>query len=203
VRGVAFAALFGSMLASGCAERPSHPKAAVDPALERHILDGVPSNIPNRAFIDFEGKLHLIGYAVEPEVAAPGTRMKVRWYWHCVSPLGPGWSLFTHVLDERGVQVQNVDNEGPLRRIAESERGAQQSLPPSAWQPGKVYVDEQEFQLAENLTTPEIILAVGVWRGESRLAVISGPSDRGNRGLVTHLKTGIVAKPRTELAGKT
>jgi hypothetical protein len=103
----------------------------------------------------------------------------------------------------------NADNEGPLRRLKAGADGRQtQTLPPSRWTPGKIYVDEQEIEIPRNVDTPELTIAVGVWREQRlliqggdggvelqnslRLAVISGTSDGKQRAIVTHLKTGIV-----------
>jgi hypothetical protein len=95
--------------------------------------------------------------------------------------------LFTHVLDQSGKQLQKVDDEGPFRHLVETDYGDRQALPPSSWEVGKVYVDEQDFELDSNLSTPEIILGVGIWRDKARLPVISGPSDQASRGLVAHV----------------
>lgn len=187
-----------SLVQGGC-EPTVKPRVELEPELAPYVLDGVPSNLPNRTFLDFEGKVHVIGYRVEPEVATPGGRIKLTTYWQSVSPLRPGWSLFTHVLTRGGQQVQNVDNEGPLRQMVETEVGGRQAWPPSFWEPGKVYVDEQEFQIASDIKSPEILLAVGVWRGATRLSVISGPKDRANRGIVVRLKMDI-AKPAPSAA---
>jgi len=195
--------LLCATLLLGCTAEPKPTEhTAIDPAIESHVLDSIPTDLPNPTFIDFEGKVRLIGYRVEPALAAPGSSMKLTLYWHAVSPLGPGWSLFSHVLDDTGAQIQNVDNEGPLRKLVQSPSGDEhQTLPPSAWKPGKVYVDEQEFQLKSDMTCPEVTLAVGVWRGNSRLAVISGASDGTNRGIVAHLKTGVVRQQRAAAPG--
>ncbi|HMJ15303.1 MAG TPA: hypothetical protein VK524_28000 [Polyangiaceae bacterium] len=177
------------VLQAACAEKAEKPRVALEPELMPYVFESVPSNIPNRTFIDFEGKVHVIGYSVEPEVATPGGKIKLTTYWQSVSPLRPGWSLFTHVLTKGGNQVMNVDNEGPLRQLVETEVGARQAWPPSFWEPGKVYVDQQEFQLDASVKSSEILLAVGIWKGMSRLAVISGPKDRANRGIVVRMKT--------------
>jgi hypothetical protein len=197
------AAVFAGFLAaclvqSGC-EPTAKPRVELDPELAQYVLEGVPSNLPNRTFIDFEGQVHVIGYRVSPEVATPGERIKLTTYWHSVSPLRPGWSLFTHVLTRSGQQVQNADNEGPLRQMVETEVGGRQAWPPSFWEPGKVYVDEQEFQIASDIKSPEILLTVGVWRGATRLSVISGSKDRANRGIVVRLKT-VIPKPAPSAA---
>ena len=195
--------LTAAALALACEKVPrADEQAAADPALESHVLESAPTDIENRAFVDFGGKLHLIGYALEPKgVAGPGTRLKLKLYWRKVGPLGPGWSLFTHVLDTRGVQIKNADNDGPLRRITTGADGKpRQALGPSQWQPGKVYVDEQEIELPTDLKTAEVTIVVGAWKDRDpsrktdsthRLSVISGPSDGRNRGIVAHVPTGL------------
>lgn len=206
------------LLALGIAacSRPAAPTEQVppDPALEAHALESVPTDIAHRTYVDFEGKVQLIGYALDPEDAAgPGKRMKLTLYWQSSAPLGPGWSLFTHVLDNEGRQIKNADNDGPLRKLVPSGGDKQrQALPPSLWVPGKIYVDENEFDLPADLKASEITLAVGIWREDkrrladggleflthSRLAIISGPSDGNDRAIVAHVKTAVVpATPKT------
>jgi hypothetical protein len=206
-----------TLTASGCANTGKKPEqaqaAAPDPALESHVLDSVPSDIENRTFVDFEGKVHLIGYDLEPKTAVtPGSRFKLTLYWRSVAPLGPEWGLFTHLLDGSGRKFGNTDNEGPLRRLKASPDGEQvQTLPPSAWTPGKIYVDEQDIEVPREVDTPELTIAVGVWRVQRfimqtpdggidlqnslRLAVTSGASDGKQRAIVTHVKTGLMRAP--------
>jgi hypothetical protein len=196
------------LVLSACSQAPAVKPAALDPALEAKVLDSVPSDIENRTFIDFEGKVQLIGYDLAPrDLAAPGSKIKLKLYWKSSAPLAPGWNLFTHVLDSRGKQVKNADEAGPLRKLALGPGGRQQQvLGPSAWKPGKIYIDELEFDLPREVQTPEVSLMVGLWldpkpgqKGGStyRLGVISGPSDGENRGIVAHLKTGVVAPARS------
>ena len=183
----------------------------IDPTLESHVLESVPSDIQDKLYVDFEGKLALIGYALEPKSgAAPGSKLNLTLYWHSTAPLGPGWSLFTHLLDVRGVQVKNADNEGVLRRLTSDKNGMQrQTLPPSMWKPGKVYVDTQEIEIPNDLRTSEVTIVTGVWREDrrrasdasdelvqhSRLAVISGPTDGTDRAIVARVKLSLTEKP--------
>jgi hypothetical protein len=193
---------------SGCAktwESKQQERQRIDTALEAYVLDSIPSDLENRTYIDFEGKMHLIGYALEPkEVAPPGSQVKLTLYWQSLSPLGRGWQLFTHLLGPGGEQIPsgNVDNVGPLRQLKPAAAGEQaQTLPPSAWQPGKVYVDEQTFQIAPDVAVPVVTIAIGVWRpGGMRLDVISGPTDGHNRAIVAHLRTGVMPKAKASEA---
>jgi hypothetical protein len=201
--------------AAGCSKTADtsegRSQAVTDPALEAKVLDSVPSDIENRTFVDFEGKVHLIGYAIAPkdEIVSPGSKLKLTLYWRSVAPLGSEWALFTHLIDGAGNKFGNTDNEGPLRRLKMGSEGREvQALPPSAWIPGKIYVDEQEFEIPRDVNVPELTIATGIWREQllrmqtgdggvdlqnaMRLAIISGPSDGKQRAIVTHVKTGIV-----------
>jgi hypothetical protein len=188
-------AILGAALVMACAkQQPPAEQKELDPALQAHVLESVPRDVPNRMFLDFEGKVHLIGYALEPaDQASPGTQMKLTLYWQSVARLGEGWSLFTHVLAPNGTQLANVDNVGVLRQVQAVGGEQRQALPPSDWQPGKVYVDEQAFEMPRAVTVPEVTIAVGIWREKARLDVLSGPSDGQNRGIVAHVRTGVTS----------
>jgi hypothetical protein len=180
------------MLALGCAKQPATERHELDPALESRVLDSVPGDLPHRTFIDFEGKVHLLGYALSPESQAPpGSQLQLTLYWQSIEPLGRDWGLFTHILSPSGKQLANLDNVGPLRQIGPDQR---QALAPSDWLPGKVYVDEQTFEVPRSANLPEFTIAVGIWRDNVRLDIVSGPSDGKNRGTVAHVPTGITRR---------
>jgi hypothetical protein len=160
--------------------------------LDSYVLDAVPADIDQRTFIDFEGKVQIIGYSLEPKgVVKPGDKIKLTLYWQSVSKLGRGWKLFTHLLDPNGKVLKdgNVDKAGPLRTSDE------QALPPSRWQPGKIYVDQQEFQIPADVQHGTVTIAVGIWRDAYRLDVISGAHDAQRRALIVTIPTG-VAPPK-------
>jgi len=157
--------------------------------LSAYVLDAAPSDVPNKIDINYENKIHLVGYEIEPaKTARPGTEVKLKMYWRCDQPLDDGWNLFTHLLDEQGRRIINVDNVGPLRELREGV----QAYAPSAWEKGKVYVDEQVFRIPSDTTASEIQIVTGIWKRNARLKVVSGPVDKENRGIVTRLKTGLV-----------
>ena len=110
--------------------------------LKPYILERGARRPPNKLDINFENKVHLVGYKVEPAGAAkPGTDVKLTMYWRVDDKLEDGWSLFTHIVDSNNDRILNIDNVGPLREV----KDAHQVLWPSAWEKGKVYVDEQSF----------------------------------------------------------
>lgn len=203
-----WAAPLGALVAWGCSAPPAPADdAPPSPALAAYVLTELPSDVPNRTFIDFEGKVQLLGWQLEPPgPVAPGSRVKLTLWWRSVQDLPAPFALFTHVLRADGGRVSlpdgkalNADDSGPLRA---REGDGPQALGPGRWRPGHVYVDTQEIELPRELATTEITFAVGVWRyfalpgkgGERevrglRLAVLSGPTDGQNRALVARAPT--------------
>ena len=152
-----------ALLALSCSQQPAN-KSAPEPigtALAPYVLDGVPSDIKNRVFFDFEGKVHLIGYDLEPEGnIGPGGKAKLKLYWKCVSPLGPGWRLYTHLVDTSGRVFKNLTEVAPDQLTAGALRGS--SFTPSNWELGKVYVDVQEFDIPRDIRLSEFTIAAGL-----------------------------------------
>jgi hypothetical protein len=189
--------LWGLLLLTGCREptRPAPPP--VPSGLADVVLTAVPGDLAHPLRINYDNRLELLGYELTPEGAlGPGTRVTLTLFWRCLRPLGPGWSLFTHLLDAGGrpINVPELDQAGPLR----------QALATSGWERGKVYVDRQQFELPGGLDTPEVTLVAGVGREvtappapsaetapkptvDYRLRVASGPSAGRERGLVTRI----------------
>ncbi len=179
-----------ALAASGCVG--GAPDQARDKeALRGYELDAPPPSVGAALNVDFDGKLTLLGAKVEPAgTLARGQQVKLTLYWQSRQAVGEGWGLFTHVLDGSGERVLNIDNVGPLREWRETR----QALPPSAWTPGKVYVDEQSFEIPADLRTSKLAVVVGVWKQNSRLAIKSGPVDGDNRALVATLHVSLAER---------
>jgi len=159
--------------------------------LKAYILEAIPTDPAiKRVDINFENKVHLVGYKVEPELAGPGVEVKTTYYWQCNEPVEEGWHLFTHLHHEGIVPFQNIDASGPIREV----KGRSQVLGPDRWERGKFYVDEQTFTMPAELKGPESILYVGIYKGDARLRIISGPTDGDQRAPVAKIKTGVEKK---------
>lgn len=195
--------LLGVGLALGCgspgkAGTGTEPTKELDPSLQAFVLDKLPKTVQHETYLDFGGKVQLLGYDVSPsDVAPPGSKISLTLYWQRTGSLDKGWKLFTHILDARGRQIAQYDDAGPLRKASGD---GNQALGPSDWKVGKIYVDELSFEVPRYLMrgdekvplrTSEITLAVGVWKDMVRLDVLGGNSDAHRRGFVTNLKTGL------------
>src|SRR5258708_599649 len=122
--------------------------------LKPYILDSAPADLAHKLDVNFENKVHLIGYKFEPEQAKPGTEVKITYYWRCDDTIDEGWMLFTHTKDEGSGKMGNLDFVGPLRE----QKNNHQMLGPERWERGKVYVDEQTYKLPDDLTGAEVTI---------------------------------------------
>jgi hypothetical protein len=192
VWGLAFAAL--APLAPACVGGKQQITSEDRERLKAYILESVPPDA-KKLDINFENKVHLVGYKLEPELAPPGTQVKITYYWRCDDTLDEGWQLFTHVQHEGFDKPDNLDGVGPLREV----KGKYQIAGPDRWERGKFYADEQTFTMPQALKGPESTIYVGIWKnapGEPRLRILSGPNDGDNRAIVAKVKTGVA--PRVE-----
>jgi Carbohydrate family 9 binding domain-like len=185
-----FALLTGIALTGcvgGSSDTQSSSPAEDKARLKAYVLPKAPDQMPIKLNINFDGKVTLLGAKVEPSgVVRPGGHVKVTMYWRSDKKLDDGWNLFTHVLDGSGERILNIDNVGPLREW----KGDRQALAPSLWDPGKVYVDEQDFTVPPTVKTNKVQFTTGIWHDNDRLKIVSGAADRENRGIVANISTG-------------
>jgi hypothetical protein len=181
-------------LSAGCVGGSKGLSSSDKDRLKAYVLDGPPADMPHKLDVNFENKVHLIGYKFEPELAKPGEEAKITYWWRCDDTLDDGWVLFTHTRDEGNGKLGNLDYDGPIRE----NRNGHQVLGPEHWEKGKVYVDEQTYHVPNDVAGSEVTFLVGVWKGDARLRIISGPNDGDNSAIVGKLKTGVVQKPAEE-----
>jgi hypothetical protein len=154
----------------------------------------VPAGIAHPLDVNFENKVHIIGYKFDPEVAKPGQDVSLTYYWRCDEVLDEGWVLFTHTKDETSGKMGNLDFTGPIREM----KGSRQLLGPDTWEKGKFYIDQQTYKVPSDVEGPEVSIMVGVWKGDARLRIISGPNDGDNSAIVGKIKTGVTPKAAEE-----
>jgi hypothetical protein len=64
---------------------------------------------------------------------------------------------------------------------------------PDRWEKGKIYVDQQDYTMPDWVKGPDLTVLVGIWKGEQRLRIVTGPNDGDNRAIVGKIKTGVAA----------
>jgi hypothetical protein len=192
VLGLAALAALASASALGCAPTENSTTAG-NPALAPFARERLAEDVPHSSFVDFGGKLQLVGYDISPLDAPPGTQVHLKFYWRRSGSLDAGWNLFTHLEDERGHQLGNIDRDGAFRTAVTSKPDGL-----SALALGKIYTDEQTFQMPKDVT-PRVTLVVGAWLNDpskpnaagTRLPVVSGQTNGQAGAIVANLMTGV------------
>jgi hypothetical protein len=186
------------LLAAGCSAPGGSDQG--DAPEDRFNLAGIPTDIAERSRVDFGGAVELVGWDVEPKAdARPGSSVHLRLYWRSKKRLSPGWRLVTELVAPQG--------EPALAQAG----GAR--LNPSELVPGKIYLDEHDIVVPQDVSVPSLSLVVSLARDAAqvegqeveglsglRLPVLSGLTDGRNRAIVARLATGVV--PGDKRGGK-
>jgi hypothetical protein len=174
------------ILLSGCSKDPALTRAE-EAELAAFVSAAPPADL-SKLDVDFDGKVHLVGYTIVPKQAQypAGTRVTVTLVWACDQKLEPGWLLFSHLLGPSGAAIDNLDDNGPMRHLPGVSG---QPLPPSRWEPGRFYRDELTFTIPAR-PPPSVTVAAGIYAGKVRLSVKGRDARRDGMASVVRLDTG-------------
>ncbi|RME26660.1 MAG: hypothetical protein D6806_05830 [Deltaproteobacteria bacterium] len=135
-----------------------------DPAgeekLRRSILKELPAGV-HRTSVDFDGKIELAGWRIEPERVERGGEFWVHYYFRCKAPVGDDWLVFIH-------------GDGPQRgahRIFGDHAPLGGLYPTSEWKPGELIEDRVKMAVPANYPYDHFTLWMGFWKGPKRLPV--------------------------------
>jgi hypothetical protein len=153
----------------GCAKNQPLP-----PGIE---LAAPPGDMSLKLELELGGAVELLGAKLTPTIGLkPGSRVELVLYWRKKAAVPRGFALFTHLLDEAGESILNLDATGPLRKL----RNGEPVYPPSAWDEGKVYVDQVSFWVPATVRTETVTIVCGLFRGHERLPLTAG-AQKGER----------------------
>lgn len=173
-------ALLATATLLGCVEKSGHMTAAQRERLKALVTEKAPT--PTHPLsVKFEDKVELIGYDVSSDRWGAGEALEVVWYWKVNKPLGSGWRLFTHIADakdEHGMRL-NQDVVGPIREIYQPEK----------WKAGQYIKDVQPMTLPADWDQSRAFVYVGLWKGNERLNITSGPNDGDRRARLLSIVT--------------
>lgn len=124
--------------------------------------------------VNLEDKLQVLGYdlvdaAGRPaERVAPGKKYHMKTYFKVLAPLSSDWEMFIHI-------------DGFRKRHNGDHKVSEGKYPMTMWLKDDVVMDDHEFSLEPNFTPGSYTLYFGLFSGDTRLKVTSGPSDSDNR----------------------
>jgi hypothetical protein len=123
---------------------------------------------------NLEDKLEVLGYDITDPAGklvdhvAPGKKYHMRTYFKVLGGVQSEWEMFIHI-------------DGFHRRHNGDHKVCEGKYPMSLWLPGDIVMDDHEFTLEPNFSPGPYTLFFGLFVGESRLKVKTGPTDGENR----------------------
>jgi len=124
---------------------------------------------------NMDDKLEVIGIDLLDErgihtidTIAPGRTYHLKTYYRVLAPVTSEWEAFIHI-------------DGYKRRHNGDHKPMNGKYPMSLWLPGDLLVDDHEFKLEPNFTPGTYTIYFGLFVGDTRLKVKSGPNDGDNR----------------------
>ncbi len=136
--------------------------------LRRQIVRELLHPPQHELHVDFEGKVELVGYDL-PDELSRGQSFKITLYYKVIAPLGGAYKVFLHF-------------DGPGTRFNGDHIPLEGRFPTNYWVPGFYIIDEHRME-PDRATSPigNYQIFGGLFMGERRLKIASGPSDGDNR----------------------
>ena len=122
----------------------------------------------NRVDINFENKVKIIGWRIEPKIARRGSPLKIVVYWKVLKSRVGSWKVFVHI-------------DAPGQRIHADHKPVAGLLPTENWRAGDLIADEHTIKISRTKSPANFTFYTGLFRGSARLKVTEGPQDGKNR----------------------
>jgi 4-amino-4-deoxy-L-arabinose transferase-like glycosyltransferase len=149
------------------------PHEKNDNPLGSMVLSG-PPHPQRRLTVNMDDKLEVLGIDLIDDrgrlidAVGPGRTYHLRTYYRVLAPVTSEWEAFIHI-------------DGYHRRHNGDHKPMNGKYPMSLWLPDDLLVDDHEFKLEPNFTPGTYEIYFGLFVGDTRLKVKSGPSDGDNR----------------------
>ncbi len=133
-----------------------------------------PPNPQHRLGANMDDKLEVIGFDLADdrgrlvEAISPGRSYHMKTYYRVLAPVTSEWEAFIHI-------------DGYHRRHNGDHKPMNSKYPMSLWLPGDLLMDDHEFKLEPNFTPGSYTIYFGLFVGDTRMKVKSGPNDGDNR----------------------
>ncbi len=162
--------------ALACVEQDQDKPNAKDLAAAKVNLLSAPPSPRYPVNADLDGKVTFLGLDADPLPAEAGKDLRLTQYFKVKASLGDGWKTFTHV---EGPGKQNYVNADHVP--------VDGKYPVSAWKPGDIIRDIHTVRIPDGWSFPVLEVYVGLWRGQDRMPIKSGPHDGEGRVLAASI----------------
>ncbi len=118
--------------------------------------------------INFEDKIQLVGWKLDPAQPAPGAPLTIHLYWKSLVDNPGTWKVFVHI-DAAGQRIHG-DHE-PVAGL----------FPSRNWRKDDLVDDAHRITVKRTISGGRFTFYAGLYRGSTRMKITSGPKDRENR----------------------
>jgi hypothetical protein len=136
---------------------------------DRVLSKAPPMQYPVNA--NLEDRVMFLGYDLKlphGDHVGAGEEFEIIWYWKCLRSVSGNYKIFVH-----------IDSSG--QRIHGDHHAVNGDYPVRMWDRGDIIVDRQTLQAGASMRPGDYIIHLGLYSGETRMEVISGPKDDANR----------------------
>jgi hypothetical protein len=144
-----------------------------DNPLSSMVLTSIP-HFWRKIDANMDDKLEVLGIDLVDEqgrlvdAVSPAKTYHLKTYYRVLAPVGGEWEAFIHI-------------DGYHRRHNGDHKPLSGKYPMSLWLPGDLIADDHEFKLEPNFSPGTYTIFFGLFSGDTRLKVKSGPNDGDNR----------------------
>jgi len=129
--------------------------ATITLVLRDHLFDMPPISNPSNA--QFGTNIRLLGYDFDTQ----DEQIDLTLYWQAINTPASNYTVFTHLVNENGEIVAQVDSP-PVG----------EAWLTSAWLPNEIIVDKRQIPLPDGLENGRYHFALGLYDNNGRLSVI-------------------------------
>ncbi len=131
------------------------------------LIDALPEGA-TAVDINFEDKIQLVGWKLEPAQPSPGSPLTIHMYWKALVDNPGTWKVFVHI-DAAGQRIHG--DHDPVEGL----------FPSRDWRKGDLIDDSHRVNVKRTISGGRFTFYAGLYRGSKRMEIKSGPKDRENR----------------------
>ncbi|MEE2757563.1 MAG: hypothetical protein VYA30_12985 [Myxococcota bacterium] len=131
------------------------------------LIDELPDGV-TKVNINFEDKIELVGWKVEPKQPKSGSPAELHMFWKSKAKTQSTWKVFVHI-------------DAPGQRIHGDHDPVAGLFPTRNWKKGDLIRDIHKINIKRTITPARFTFYAGLYRSSTRMKIKSGPSDKQNR----------------------
>lgn len=143
--------------------------------IKKAVINELPEGI-NRLeeAINFENKIELVAWRLNPAQPRPGAPLKIDLFWRAIKRVRTHWKVFIHI-------------DAPGQRIHADHEPVLNVYPTEDWQEGDLIVDTHHITVKRSIKPATFTFFAGLYRGKTRMKIMNNGSahkDKDNRAIL-------------------